>query len=129
MKNKFDYTVETNKSFDEAVSAIEAKSKEKGFGVLHIHDVKATLAGKGFDREPLKVIEICNAKYASEVLSKDIKISLMLPCPISVYVEGGKTYISTLMPKVIAAFYPEAGIQSIAEEVDRIVLSIVDESK
>lgn len=129
MKNKFDYTVETNKGFDEAVSAIEAKSKEKGFGVLHIHDVKATLAGKGFDREPLKVIEICNAKYASEVLSKDIKISLMLPCPISVYVEGGKTYISTLMPKVIAEFYPEADIKSIAEEVDEIVLSIVEESK
>ena len=128
MKN-FDYTVETNKTFDEAVSAIEAKSKEKGFGVLHIHDVKATLAAKGFDREPLKVIEICNAKYASQVLTKDIKISLMLPCPISVYVEGGKTYISTLRPKVISDFYPRADIQSMAEEVDRIVLSIVDESK
>ena len=125
----FDYTVETTKSFDEAVAAIEAKSKEKGFGVLHIHDVKATLASKGFDREPLKIIEICNAKYASQVLAKDIKISLMLPCPISVYVEGGKTYISTLRPKVISDFYPRADIQSIAEEVDRIVLSIVDESK
>ncbi|HLA00282.1 MAG TPA: DUF302 domain-containing protein [Thermodesulfovibrionales bacterium] len=125
----FDYTVETTKSFDEAVAAIEAKSKEKGFGVLHIHDVKATLASKGFDREPLKIIEICNAKYASQVLTKDIKISLMLPCPISVYVEGGKTYISTLRPKVISDFYPRADIQSMAEEVDRIVLSIVDESK
>jgi len=71
MKNKFDYTVETDKSFNEAVQYIEAKSKEKGFGVLHIHDVKATLASKGFDREPLKkVIEICNAKYASQVLAK-----------------------------------------------------------
>lgn len=129
MKNTFDYTVETNKSFDEAVSAIEAKSKEKGFGVLHIHDVKATLASKGFDREPLKIIEICNAKYASQVLAKDIKISLMLPCPISVYVENGKTYISTLMPKVIAEFYPQADIQAIAEEVDKIILSIVDESR
>lgn len=126
---RFDYTVETSKSFDEAVLAIEAKSKEKGFGVLHIHDVKATLASKGFDREPLKIIEICNAKYASEVLSKDIKISLMLPCPISVYVEGGKIYISTLMPKAIAEFYPHADIKAIAENVDRIVLSIVDESK
>ncbi len=125
----FDYTVETNKTFDEAVSAIETKSKEKGFGVLHIHDVKATLASKGFDREPLKIIEICNAKYASQVLAKDIKISLMLPCPISVYVEDGKTYISTLRPKVISDFYPRADIQSVAEEVDRIVLSIVDESK
>lgn len=125
----FDYTVETNKTFDEAVTAIEAKSKEKGFGVLHIHDVKATLSAKGFDREQLKIIEICNAKYASQVLAKDIKISLMLPCPISVYVEGGKTYISTLRPKVIADFYPQADIKALADEVDRIVLSIVDESK
>ena len=129
MEIKFDYTVETSKSFGEAVSAIEAKSKEKGFGVLHIHDVQATLANKGFDKEPLKVIEICNAKYASQVLAKDIKISLMLPCPISVYVEGGKTYISTLRPKVISDFYPQADIKAIAEEVDEIVLSIVEESK
>ncbi|MCL4474749.1 MAG: DUF302 domain-containing protein, partial [Nitrospirae bacterium] len=124
---RFDYTVETSKSFDEAVSAIEAKSKEKGFGVLHIHDVKATLASKGFDRKPLKIIEICNAKYASEVLAKDIKISLMLPCPISVYVENGRTYISALRPKVIDEFYPHADIKEIAEEVDSIVLSIVEE--
>ena len=126
---RFDYTVETNKSFDEAVASVEAKSKEKGFGVLHIHDVKATLANKGFDSVPLKIIEICNAKYASQVLAKDIKISLMLPCPISVYVENDKTYISTLRPKIISDFYPQADIEAIAEEVDEIVLSIVEESK
>jgi len=126
---KFDYTVVTTKNVDEAVAAIEAKSKEKGFSVLHIHDVSATLEGKGFHRESLKIIEICNAKYASQVLEKDIKISLMLPCPISVYEEKGKTFISTLRPRVIADFYPEADIKSLAEEVDDIVLSIVDASK
>ena len=127
--DKFDYTVETKKSFDDAVAAVEAKSKEKGFGVLHVHDVKATLAGKGFDRDSLKIIEICNAKYASQVLAKDIKISLMLPCPVSVYVEGGKTFISTMRPSVISVFYPQAGITALAEEVDKTVLSIIDESK
>lgn len=126
---KFDYTVETKKSFDDAVAAVEAKSKEKGFGVLHVHDVKATLAAKGFDREPLKIIEICNPRYASEVLKKDIRISLMLPCPISVYVEGGKTYISTLRPGMISVFYPQAGVTALAEEVDKTVLSIIDESR
>jgi uncharacterized protein (DUF302 family) len=126
---KIDYTVETTKDFDEAVAAVEAKSKEKGFGVLHVHDVKATLASKGFDRNPLKIIEICNPRYASEVLRADIKISLMLPCPISVYVEGGKTYISTLRPKMISDFYPEANIKALAEEVDTIVLNIVDECR
>ena len=125
---KFDYTVETKKSFDDAVAAVEAKSKEKGFGVLHVHDVKATLAGKGFDREPLKIIEICNAKYASQVLARDVKISLMLPCPISVYVEGGKTFISTLRPGMISVFYPNAGVTALAEEVERTVLAIIDEA-
>ena len=129
METKFDYTVETNKSFDEAVAAIEAKSKEKGFGVLHIHDVKATLANKGFESVPLKIIEICNPLYACEVLKRDIKISLMLPCPISVYAEGGKTYISTLRPRVIAEFYPQADIKAIADEVDEVVLSIVEEAR
>ncbi len=123
---RFDYTVETDKGFDEAVEAVLEQAKEKGFGVLHVHDVKATLAGKGFEREPLKIIEICNARYANEVLKADVRIALMLPCPISVYVEGGKTYISALRPKVIADFYPEAGIKETAEEVDRIVIEIVD---
>jgi uncharacterized protein (DUF302 family) len=126
---EFDYTVATTKNVEEAVAAIEAKSKEKGFSVLHIHDVSATLEAKGFSREPLKIVEFCNAKYASQVLEKDIKISLMLPCPISVYQEKGKTFISTLRPKVIADFYPEFNIKSLADEVDAIVLSIVEESK
>jgi uncharacterized protein (DUF302 family) len=125
----FDYTVQTTKTFDQAVSAIEAKTKEKGFAVLHIHDVQAIFASKGIGHGPLKIIEICNAKYSSQVLAKDIKISLMLPCRISVYVEGGKIYISAMKPRLIADFYPEAGIRTIAEEIDTNILSIVDESK
>lgn len=126
---KFDYTVETTKNVDEAVAAIEAKAQEKGFRVLHIHDVKATLAAKGFEIEPMKIVEICNAGYASQVLAKDKKISLMLPCPISVFVEAGKTYISALKPRVIADYYPDANVESIATEVERIVLELVDETK
>ena len=126
---KFDYTVETTKSMDEAVAAIEAKAQEKGFRVLHIHDVKATLAAKGFEIEPMKIVEICNAGFASQVLAKDKKISLMLPCPISVFVEAGKTYISALKPRVIADYYPDANVESIAAEVERIVLDLVDETK
>ena len=126
---KFDYTVETTKSVDEAVAAIEAKAQEKGFRVLHIHDVKATLAAKGFEIEPMNIVEICNAGFASQVLAKDKKISLMLPCPISVFLEAGKTYISALKPRVIADYYPDANVESIAAAVERIVLNLVDETK
>ena len=124
-----DYTVETKKSFDEAVEAVLAKTKENSFGVLHVHDVQATLAGKGFPREPLKIIEICNPKHAHDVLEKDVKISLMLPCPISVYTAKGKTYISAMRPRLMGAFYPEAHIEATAEAVDRAILAIVDEAK
>ena len=125
----FEQTVTTAKSFDEVVAAIEKAAAAKGFRVLHTHDVAATLAEKGLAREPLKIIEICNAKYASQVLNRDVKISLMLPCPISVYVEGGKTRISTLLPSSIAEFFPKAGIEQLAAEVEDIVLQIVNEAR
>ena len=125
----FEHTVTTERSFDEAVTAIEKKTGEKGFRVLHTHDVAATLAEKGFKRQPLKIIEICNAKYANQVLEKDVKLSLMLPCPISVYVERGKTHISTLLPSSIVEFFPHASIESLASEVEEIVLKIVEESR
>ena len=83
-----EYTVESRKPFDEAVKAVEEQSAAKGFGVLHTHDVAGTLAAKGFRREPLKIVEICNARLANEALAKDPRLSLMLPCPISVYTQG-----------------------------------------
>jgi uncharacterized protein (DUF302 family) len=124
----FEHTVNTDRRFEDVVSAIEKKAVENGFRVLHTHDFAATLAEKGFPREPLKVIEICNAKYASRVLDKDVKIALMLPCPISVYVKDGKTHISTLLPSSIADFFPQAGIEGLASEVEKIVLKIVEEA-
>lgn len=125
----FEHTVTTEKPFEEAVLAIERKAAENGFRVLYTHEAVATLAEKGFPREPLKIIEICSAKYASQVLDKDVKISLMLPCPISVYVQGGKTAISTLLPTSIADFFPRAGIEGLAAEVEQVVLRIIEEAR
>jgi uncharacterized protein (DUF302 family) len=125
----FEKTIGTSKSFDAAVAAIEKKTAEKGFRVLHTHDVAATLAEKGFAREPLKIIEICNAKYASQVLEKDVKLALLLPCPISVYAQGGKTHISTMLPTAIVEFFPQAGIEAIAAAVEKTVLEIIEEAK
>ncbi len=54
----FIYQVDTGKSFDAAVDAVQAKAVEKGFRVLGVHDVQATLADKGFQHEPMKIIEV-----------------------------------------------------------------------
>jgi uncharacterized protein (DUF302 family) len=128
MKN-FQYSVDTGKPFDEAVTAIEQKTAEKGFRVLHVHDVAATLAEKGFKRGPLKIIEICNARYANEALQKDVTVALMLPCPIAVYEKDGRTVVSTMKPSSLAEFYPQAGLDDIAAQVERTVLQIIDEAR
>lgn len=125
----FEYTVETSKPFDQAVAAVEQNAAAHAFRVLHTHDVAATLAEKGFPREPMKLVEICNARYASEVLNRDIRIGLMLPCPINIYVREGKTFISTMLPTTLAAFFPQAGVESIAAEVEKTVLKIIDSAR
>ncbi len=121
----FEFTIATSKSFDVAVRAVEEASAAGGFRVLHIHDVQATLAEKGFLRDPLKIIEVCNARYASQVLLADVRIALMLPCPIAVYVQGSQTKISTMRPSALVDFFPDAGIEKLAQEIDDAIMQIV----
>jgi uncharacterized protein (DUF302 family) len=125
----FEYTVGTDKTFDAAVASVEAACKDAGFGVLHVHDVKAMLAAKGFERNPLKIIEICNARFAHEALAKDIRVGLMLPCRITVYTHGSKRFISAFRPTVIRDLLPEAGLDHLADEVDVIIRGVVDAAK
>ncbi len=122
-------TAESSKLFDALVQALEKKSAEHGFSVLHTHDVAATLNGKGFAREPLKIVEICNARYAHEALKRNVDVAVMLPCPISVYTLGGKTFLSTMLPSVLADFYPGCGLEPLAGEVEKAVLQIIEEAK
>ena len=88
----FLHTVDTQKSFEAAVEAVETKVAEKNFRVVNTYDVAATLTEQGFPRSPLKIIEVCNARLASEALEKDINVALMLPCPIAVYTEGRENF-------------------------------------
>jgi uncharacterized protein (DUF302 family) len=125
---KLDYTVPTAKSHAEAVAAVIELTAAHGFRVQFVHDVQETLAEKGFARDPLTIVEMCNAKFASEVLAADPKIGLMLPCPIMVYVEDGRTLISTMRPTLIGGFFPEAGIADTAAEVEQVLFAVVDEA-
>ncbi|HEV2205575.1 MAG TPA: DUF302 domain-containing protein [Candidatus Acidoferrales bacterium] len=125
----FMYIVESAKRFDDTVKAIEQETAKKGFRVLHTHDVAATLREKGFQREPMKIIEICNARYANEALSKDIRLAVMLPCPICVYDQGGKTFVNAFRPTAMDSFFPEAGIESLSAQVEKAVVDIVNAAK
>lgn len=122
------YQVTTEKSFDEAVAAVQAQTQANGFRVLHVHDVQATLAEKEFKREPLKIIEVCNAKYANNALTIDVTVSLLMPCRINVYREDGKTIISTVLPKALVTIFNSQSLEDFANDIEAVLLRIIDQS-
>lgn len=124
-----DYTKETEKTFDEAVDAVVEETEKVGFKVLHIHDVKATIAKKGFEIEPLKIVEICSAKHAHTVIQKDIRLALCLPCKINVYVKDSTTYISGMRPVMLKEIFPEIDLGDLPQVVDEIIRKIVDRAR
>jgi uncharacterized protein (DUF302 family) len=125
---ELDYTVRTEKPYEQAIRAVVDAAQAHSFRVQFVHDVAETLAEKGFDREPVTIVEMCNARYASEVLARDVKIGLMLPCPVMVYEQAGEVFIATMKPSLIGAFFPEAQLAEVAAEVEAQIIAIVDEA-
>lgn len=126
---EFAYTVIAAKDFEQAVRDVQEEITKTGMRVLHIHDVQKTLAEKGFEREPFKIIEFCNAQYADEFLQTDIKIGLCMPCKINVYVKEGQTFVSGLRPIILPQFFPKVDLGEKPKEIDRIIKNIINNVK
>ena len=125
------YIVETAKRFDDAVRVLEEAVKRNKFGVLHVHDLQATLKSKGFDfPNRCKILEVCNPQRAVQVLSAHMPVNLALPCRISVFEEGGKVKIGMITPTAALGFFPQAAdLKSVAEEVDAETRRMIDEAR
>ena len=125
------YIVETDKSFDAAVNDLEAAVKNNSFGVLHIHNLGATLRSKGINfEEECKVFEICNPGQASKVLSVDMRLNMALPCRVSVYTEKGKVKIGYIKPiDMLSALSTDPSLAKIANEVESSMIKMVSDAK
>ena len=125
------YIVETNKSFDQASTDLEAAVKRHQFGVLHVHDLGSTLRSKGVEfSDECKVFEVCNPGQAAKVMALDMRLNMALPCRISVYTEKGKTRIGLIKPAaMLATLSQDASLLQIADEVEKMTLQMIDEAK
>lgn len=106
------------KPFDTVVANLERLSPENQFRVLYVHDVKATLADKGFERGPLKIIEICNAGFANQALGINVDVALFMPCKFVVREAGGKTHVTLGRPTLISQMLTEPGLATLAADVE-----------
>ena len=125
------YTVTSSKTFEQASADLDAAVKRHGFGVLHVHDLGATLRSKGiaFDNE-CRVFEVCNPGQAAKVLATDMRVNMALPCRISVYTERGQTHIGMIKPvQMLASLSRDAALAQVATEVEDKTTRMIDEAK
>ena len=128
MDMNFAYELQTDKPFDDVVASIEKNTPENNFRILAVHNVQETLAEKGLERGPLKIIELCNAPFAHIALQKDMDVSLFMPCRYSVYTEYDKTIVKLNRPSMIVQLMPESGLTELAEDVEETLKKIMEES-
>lgn len=125
------YLVETRKTFEQAATDLAAAVVAHGFGVLHVHDLGATLRSKGIDfAEQCQVFEVCNPAQAAKVMASDMRLNMALPCRISVFTENGKTQIGLIKPvEMLAALSQDPALIAIAHEVEGQVIRMVDAAR
>ncbi|MCH7946461.1 MAG: DUF302 domain-containing protein [candidate division Zixibacteria bacterium] len=127
MSDELAFRLKSKKSFEEVAEALQEKSVENQFRVLAVHDVQATLAEKGFERGPLKIIEVCNSGFAYEALKKDIDASMFMPCKFTVYRQDDATVVTLALPTMISKMLPDSNLDSLAEEVEERLKKIMQE--
>lgn len=128
MENKLAYTITSEKPFEQVVKALEEKTAENKFRVLHTHNVQATLEEKGFERAPLKIIEVCNAGFANEALGKDLMVAMFMPCKFVVAEIDGKTSVTLVRPSMISQMIPDSGLDELAQNVENTLRDIMEKS-
>jgi uncharacterized protein (DUF302 family) len=121
--------IESKKQLAEIGRDLEAAAQKHKFGVLTVHDLRAKMQEKGleFQRECL-IYEVCNPHQAKKVLESNLELSTVLPCRISVYQTGTGYTLATIRPTSLVELFHADGLRPVAEEVERTVLSIMQEA-
>ncbi|MEX2462632.1 MAG: DUF302 domain-containing protein [Paenibacillaceae bacterium] len=127
----FHYTVETNKSIDEAIHSLELNLKEKQFGILWQFDITSKLQEKGIEEfnTPYRVLEVCNPFEAANVLKRNALAGYFLPCKIIVYQIGDKTNIGFPKPTALISMLNDVELKEIANRIENTLINVLEKSK
>jgi len=89
MGMEFSYKRESPRGFPETVEAVERSIRSSGFDVVERHDLQTTLAAKGFQIQPLLILEVA-------LPSPDTSL-----CKLHVFVEDETVWVAVIRPTVL----------------------------
>ncbi len=113
--------------YADAVAKVRDELNKEGFGVISEIDVKQTLKTKqDIDFEDYIILGACNRTLAYQALKAEPDIGVMVPCNVIVYIQAGKTFVSTILPTVQLGKVGNPKLLPIAEEVEKKLKKVVD---
>ena len=123
------YTIESKKPLAEIERGLEEAAARHKFGILTVHDLRATMNKKGvaFDRD-CRIFEVCNPVQAKKVLEANGAVSTALPCRISVYESPGGHTLATLLPTALMKMFGTPELEPVAQEVETVIQAMMQEA-
>ena len=121
----FGKTVELG--FDTAVKKVTEELAKEGFGILTVIDVQATLKTKlDIDMPGYRILGACNPVLASQAISAQPEIGLLLPCNVLVREdEEGLVHVSFMDPAAVLGLVDDDDIEPLAEKVKQKLESVM----
>lgn len=110
---EFTYRREGDKAFTDMLEAVERTIRSHGFDVVARHDLQATLAAKGFEIQPLVVLDVGTPGAPADL------------CKLHVYAEGDVVWVTAIRPVALWRELSGEGEEATAS-AEASVVAIVD---
>ncbi len=113
--------------FPDAVARVRELLAAEGFGVITEIDVAATFEKKLSVRVPPYVIlGACHAASAYRALGEAPEVGVLLPCNVTISVEGGKTVVRAMNPESVMAVVGKPALAPVGAEVGAALRRVVE---
>lgn len=82
---------------EETCRRLQASIEANGWRCPAIRDMNAAIAKEGLAlADPVRIVELCKADYAMDVLETNPEVSTLMPCAFGVYEKDGAVYVTGL---------------------------------
>ena len=111
----------------EARELVTPAREAEGFGVLTEIDVQATLKKKlDVDRPPYVILGACHPPSANRALSAVPEVGVLLPCNVTVSVEGGTTVVRAMDPAGVMGILGSPELAEVGADIGARLRRVVD---
>jgi uncharacterized protein (DUF302 family) len=125
------YTVESDKSYFEAVVDLEETVLRLGLTLQQAYDHGEALRSRGLEcDEELRLVDIASPRLHASLLACDMRLGLALPWRIAVFTEEGVTRLGLLRPSVLlTALSAAPEVARLASELAEKLRQVIDEAR